>query len=111
VRIQPLIGGRFSPDLHFEAVWRDHPVARERSGYVPANPRPTSGVAVVGLFVGWIGHMPETQARTNTNGGGLRLTSILKPPEVLTELEVVEAEAELKALQSQAFEIVDPKIG
>jgi hypothetical protein len=36
--------------------------------------------------------------------------SILRPPEVLTELEVVEAEGELKALQRHAFEIVDPEI-
>jgi hypothetical protein len=31
--------------------------------------------------------------------------SILRPPEVLTELEVVEAERELKALQRHALEI------
>ena len=31
-------------------------------------------------------------------------------PEVLTELEAVEAEKELKALQRHAFEIVEPKI-
>ena len=36
--------------------------------------------------------------------------SILRPPEVLTELELVKAEAELKALQRHAFEIVDPPI-
>jgi hypothetical protein len=36
--------------------------------------------------------------------------SILRPPEVLTESELVEAEAELKALQHHAFEIVDPAI-
>ena len=36
--------------------------------------------------------------------------SILRPPEVLTESELVEAEAELKALQRHAFEIVDPQI-
>ena len=36
--------------------------------------------------------------------------SILRPPEVLTESELVEAEAELKALQLHAFEIVDPQI-
>ena len=36
--------------------------------------------------------------------------SILGPPEVLTESELVEAEAELKALQRHAFEIVDPQI-
>jgi hypothetical protein len=34
--------------------------------------------------------------------------SILRPPEVLTELEVVQAEEELKALQRHAFEIVNP---
>jgi hypothetical protein len=36
--------------------------------------------------------------------------SILKPPEVLTESELVEAEAELKALQRHALEIVDLEI-
>ena len=36
--------------------------------------------------------------------------SILRPPQVLTEMELVEAEAELKALQRHAFEIVDPQI-
>jgi hypothetical protein len=35
--------------------------------------------------------------------------SLLKPPEVLTEFEVVEAEAELKALQRHALEVIDPK--
>ena len=36
--------------------------------------------------------------------------SILRTPEVLTEAELAEAEAELKALQRHAFEIVDPQI-
>jgi hypothetical protein len=36
---------------------------------------------------------------------------MLRPPEVLTEVELVEAEAELKALQRHAFGIVDPQIG
>ena len=36
--------------------------------------------------------------------------SILRPPEVLTDLELVEAEAELKALQRHSFEIVDLEI-
>jgi hypothetical protein len=36
--------------------------------------------------------------------------SIFRPPEVLTELEAVEAEKELKAQQSHAFAIVDPQI-
>jgi hypothetical protein len=35
--------------------------------------------------------------------------SILRPPEVLTESELVEAEAELKALQRHVFAIVDPE--
>src|ERR1700736_336977 len=35
--------------------------------------------------------------------------SIFRPPEVLTELETVEAENELKALQRHAFAIVDPR--
>ena len=35
--------------------------------------------------------------------------SIFRPPEVLTELEAVKAEKELKALQRHAFAIVDPK--
>ncbi|HEY1472940.1 MAG TPA: hypothetical protein VGF53_02525 [Pseudolabrys sp.] len=33
------------------------------------------------------------------------------PPEALTDLEVAEAEAELKALQRHALEIVDPETG
>jgi hypothetical protein len=37
--------------------------------------------------------------------------SILKPPEVLTEAELAAAEAELKALQRHAFEIVRPEPG
>ena len=37
--------------------------------------------------------------------------SILRPPEVLTEAELATAEAELKALQRHAFEIVDPETG
>ena len=34
---------------------------------------------------------------------------LLRPPEVLTEAELADAEAELKALQRHAFEVVDPK--
>ena len=37
--------------------------------------------------------------------------SIVRPPEVLTESGLTEAEAELKALQRHALEIVDPKVG
>ena len=37
--------------------------------------------------------------------------SIFRPPEVLTEVEVIEAEAELKALQRHALEVVDPETG
>ena len=37
--------------------------------------------------------------------------SIVRLPEVLTESELTEAEAELKALQRHAFEIVNPEIG
>jgi hypothetical protein len=37
--------------------------------------------------------------------------SILRPPEVLTEAELAAAEAELKALQRHAFEIVHPHSG
>jgi hypothetical protein len=37
--------------------------------------------------------------------------SIFRPPEVLTEVEVTEAEAELKALQRHALEVVDPEEG
>ncbi len=37
--------------------------------------------------------------------------SMFRAPEVLTEAEVVEAEAELKALQRHALELVDPKSG
>jgi hypothetical protein len=36
--------------------------------------------------------------------------SIFRPPEVLTEVEVIEAEAELKALQRHALELVDPDV-
>jgi hypothetical protein len=34
---------------------------------------------------------------------------ILRPPEALSEAEVIEAEAELKALQRHALELVDPE--
>jgi hypothetical protein len=37
--------------------------------------------------------------------------SIFRPPEVLTEVEVNEARAELKALQRHALEVVDPEAG
>jgi hypothetical protein len=37
--------------------------------------------------------------------------SICRAPEVLTEAEVVEAEAELKALGRHALELVEPKAG
>jgi hypothetical protein len=37
--------------------------------------------------------------------------SIFRPPEVLTEVEVNEAEGELKALQRHALEVVDPETG
>ena len=37
--------------------------------------------------------------------------SMFRPPEALTEAEVVEAEAELKALSRHALELVDPKAG
>jgi hypothetical protein len=37
--------------------------------------------------------------------------SIFRPPEVLTEVEVNGAEAELKALQRHALEVVDPEKG
>ena len=33
---------------------------------------------------------------------------MIRPPETLTEAEVVEAEAELRALQRHALEVVDP---
>jgi len=35
--------------------------------------------------------------------------SMFRLPEVLTEAEVIEAEAELKALQRHALEVVDPE--
>jgi hypothetical protein len=38
-------------------------------------------------------------------------TMFRRPPEALTEIEVIEAEAELKALHSHALEVVDPEIG
>jgi hypothetical protein len=34
--------------------------------------------------------------------------SMFRPPEALTEAEVIEAEAELRALQRHALEVVDP---
>jgi hypothetical protein len=37
--------------------------------------------------------------------------SIFRRPEVLTEVDVTEAEAELKALQCHALEVVDPETG
>ena len=35
--------------------------------------------------------------------------SMFRPPEALTEAEVIEAEAELRALQRHALEVVDPE--
>jgi hypothetical protein len=35
--------------------------------------------------------------------------SIFRPPEILTEIEMIEAKAELKALQRHALEVVDPE--
>jgi hypothetical protein len=37
--------------------------------------------------------------------------SIFRRPEILTEIEVIEAEAELKALQRHALEVFDPETG
>ncbi|MGA9337040.1 MAG: hypothetical protein WBV66_05185 [Pseudolabrys sp.] len=37
--------------------------------------------------------------------------STFRPPEVLTEVEVIEAEAELKVLQRHVLQVVDPKMG
>ena len=37
--------------------------------------------------------------------------NMFRPPEALTDLEVIEAEAELKALQRHALELVDPETG
>jgi len=37
--------------------------------------------------------------------------SLFRQPETLTETEVIEAEAELRALQRHALEVVDPKAG
>jgi hypothetical protein len=37
--------------------------------------------------------------------------SMFRPPEVLTEAEVVEAEAELRALRRHALAVVDPEAG
>ena len=39
-----------------------------------------------------------------------RETTTRLAPEVLTEVEVIEAEAELKALQRHALEVVDPEV-
>jgi hypothetical protein len=36
---------------------------------------------------------------------------MLRPPEVLTAAEVIEAEAELKAMWRRALEVVDPPRG
>ena len=40
-----------------------------------------------------------------------RPPSILRSPEVLTEADVVEAEAELRALQRHALEVIKPEAG
>jgi hypothetical protein len=40
-----------------------------------------------------------------------RPPSIFRPPEALTAFEVIEAEAELKALQRHALEVIDPETG
>jgi hypothetical protein len=37
--------------------------------------------------------------------------SIFRQPEVLTEVEVIEAETELKALQRYGLEVVNPETG
>ena len=36
---------------------------------------------------------------------------MFRSPEVLTEAEVIDAEAELKALQRHTLEVVDPEAG
>jgi len=41
----------------------------------------------------------------------LDATKFFRQPEVLTEVEVIEAETELKALQRHALEVVDPDTG
>jgi hypothetical protein len=41
----------------------------------------------------------------------LDATKFFRRPEVLTEVEVIEAEAELKVLQRHALEVVDPETG
>ena len=52
----------------------------------------------------------KARTRSVEQPAGWTPPSILRPPEVLTESELVEADAELKALQRHAFEIVDPPI-
>lgn len=45
----------------------------------------------------------------NQRPPGWRPPNMFRLPEVLTEAEVVEAEAELKALRRHALEVVDPE--
>ena len=55
--------------------------------------------------------MPRLNATSSPNSGhraGHRRVCV-RLPEVLTEAEVVEAEAELKALRRHALEVVDPE--
>ncbi len=47
--------------------------------------------------------------RRPSSAAALDAAPMFRQPEVLTEAEVVEAEAELKALQRHALELVEPK--
>jgi hypothetical protein len=47
-------------------------------------------------------------AATKQRPTGWTPPGMFQPPEALTEAEVVEAEAELRALQRHALEVVDP---
>ena len=51
----------------------------------------------------------EARACREASAAALAPPSILRPPEALSEAEVIEAEAELKALQRHALELVDPE--
>ena len=51
----------------------------------------------------------KRESRREAAAGGVDAAGMFRSPEVLTEAEVVEAEAELKALQRHALEVVDPE--
>jgi len=83
----------------------------------------TYGAAKAGRLclceAGYIYSLPQAVAHVATERGLVAKQrppdwsppSIFRPPEFLTEVELIEAEAELKALQRHALEVVDPEAG